>query len=308
MGERKGTHGWAAQQRERGDRCRDEAMSGALMAAKSGARMTRTSASRIDVRRRETALALVGGPQLLRAVIGELIGAQPGMRLAGSVASIDELAESFEHFLPRCDVVLLDVDSYRGGCARAIDRLLAFDLDFKLVLLCTEVSEEIVICASTRRIDGVVLKESSVCELCEAVAHILTGHAVMPARWRAATATRRSPSASTCGRTPSSSTSRRSSADLVCATASRRSQAWPSPMTIESRFQSGRAEEICPTERAKPHPLTRREAWCNSRKPGGCDPPGAVFLGIGGANMLRPRPLRSWGTSATDSATSSAAR
>jgi DNA-binding NarL/FixJ family response regulator len=160
-------------------------MSGALMAAKSGARMTRTSASRIDVRRRETALALVGGPQLLRAAIGELIGAQPGMRVAGSVASIDELAESFERFSPRCDVVLLDVDSYRGGCARAIDRLLAFDLDFKLVLLCTEVSEEIVICASTRRIDGVVLKESSVCELCEAVAHILTGHAVMPARWRA---------------------------------------------------------------------------------------------------------------------------
>jgi DNA-binding NarL/FixJ family response regulator len=67
----------------------------------------------------------------------------------------------------------------------AIDRLLALGLDCKLVLLCSETTPEIVLCAGTRRIDGVVLKESSVGELCDAVAHILTGHAVMPARWRA---------------------------------------------------------------------------------------------------------------------------
>jgi DNA-binding NarL/FixJ family response regulator len=63
--------------------------------------------------------------------------------------------------------------------------VLALELDCKLVLLCTEITEEIVLCASTRRVDGVVLTESSVGELCEAVAHIVTGHAVMPARWRA---------------------------------------------------------------------------------------------------------------------------
>ncbi len=147
--------------------------------------MARTSASRVDVRRRETALALVGGPELLRAAVGDLIDAQPGMRIACSVASIDALADSFDEASPHCDVVLLDVDTYRGGCAHAIDRLLDLGLDCKLVLLCTETSGEIVFCASTRRIDGVVLKESSVGELCEAVAHILTGHAVMPARWRA---------------------------------------------------------------------------------------------------------------------------
>src|ERR1700690_4206749 len=161
-------------------------MSGALMAASSGGRMMRTSASRIDVRRRETALALVGGPELLRAAVGDLIDAQPGMRLAASVASIDALAETFSASSPRCDVVLLDVEAYRGSCARVVDRVLGLELECKLVLLCTDATEEIVLCASTRRIDGVVLKESSVCELCEAVAHILTGHAVMPARWRAA--------------------------------------------------------------------------------------------------------------------------
>jgi DNA-binding NarL/FixJ family response regulator len=167
------------------DGWRDAAMNGALMAAQSGGRMARISAGRIDVRRRDTALALVGGPQLLRAAVGDLIDAQPGMRVACSVSSIDALQECFGPNPPLCDVVLLDVDSYRGVCAHAVDRVLALELDSKLVLLCTETSGEIVLCASTRRIDGVVLKESSVGELCEAVAHILTGHAVMPARWHA---------------------------------------------------------------------------------------------------------------------------
>ncbi len=147
--------------------------------------MAKTSASRIDARRRDAALALVGGPELLRGAIGELLDAQPGMRLVCSVVSIDEFAAAMRSATTRCDVVLLDVDSFRGVCAPAVDRLLAFELDCKLVLLCTEVSAEVMLCASTRRIDGVVLKESSVVELCDAVAHILTGHAVMPARWHA---------------------------------------------------------------------------------------------------------------------------
>jgi len=102
--------------------------------------MTRTSASRSDVRTREIALALVGGPQLMRAAIGELIDAQPGMSLTCSVSSIEALAERFERPSPRCDVVLLDVDSYRSACGRAVDRLLALELDCKLVLLSTEIT------------------------------------------------------------------------------------------------------------------------------------------------------------------------
>ncbi len=162
-------------------------MSGALMAPQSRGWMTRTSASpgRTDMRRRETALALVGGPRLLRAAVGDLIDAQPGVCVACSVDSIDALAQAVQ-VVSRCDVVLLDIDSHRGSSAHAIDRVLALGLDCKLVLLCTEVTAEVVLCASTRRVDGVVLKESSVGELCDAVAHIVTGHAVMPARWRAA--------------------------------------------------------------------------------------------------------------------------
>ncbi len=163
-------------------------MSGALMAAHGGGRMTRTATSRIEVRRRESALALVGGPELPRAAIGDLLDAQPGLSMACSVSTVDELAHSLAAAPRPCDVILLDADSYPGGCTRAVDRLLALELDAKVVLLCTETTEEVVLCASSRRVDGVVLKESSVGQLCDAVAHILTGHSVMPARWRAAPA------------------------------------------------------------------------------------------------------------------------
>jgi two-component system response regulator DesR len=157
-------------------------MSSALLMARGEERTVRISARRTAPVARETVLALVGGPQLVRAVTGDLIDAQPGIRVECSAASIDELEETCRSAPPRCDVALLDVDEYRGECTEAVDRVLALGLDCKLVLLCTEASGELLLCARSRRIDGVVLKESSVGELCDAVAHILTGHAVMPAR------------------------------------------------------------------------------------------------------------------------------
>jgi len=147
---------------------------------------TRSLTGRSDVRRRETALALVGGPQLPRAAIGDLIDAQPGVSLGCSVSSIEELAQADTRQSRRCDVVLLDVDGCRGACIDAVDRLLDLGLDSKIILLCSEISAEIMLATSTRRIDGVLLKQCSVGELCEAVAHIITGHAVMPAPWHGA--------------------------------------------------------------------------------------------------------------------------
>jgi len=161
-------------------------MIAATLASFSETCMPSISAGRLASRERETALVLVGGPRLLRAAVGGLISAQPGMRVTSSLASIDALEADCRLAPPRCDVALLDVDDYPGECAQAVDRLLSLDLQCKLVLLCTEASSEIVLCASTRRIDGVVLKESSVCELRDAISHILRGHAVMPSSWRAA--------------------------------------------------------------------------------------------------------------------------
>jgi two-component system, NarL family, nitrate/nitrite response regulator NarL len=131
------------------------------------------------------ALVLIGGPQLVRAMVTDLIDSQPGMRVEGGFGSIADLEGYCEHTPLACDVMMLDIDDYRGECVEAIDRLLAIGLKSKLVLLAAETTDEIVLCASTRRVDGVVLKESSVSELYSAIAHIRTGHAVMPARWRA---------------------------------------------------------------------------------------------------------------------------
>ena len=131
------------------------------------------------------ALVMVGGPRLVRAMVAELIDAQAGMRVERTFAGVEELEQHCCSAALRCDVTLLDVDDCRGECAATIDRLLAIGLLSKLVLLASETTDEIVLCASSRRVDGVVLKESSVAELYGAIAHIRTGHSVMPARWRA---------------------------------------------------------------------------------------------------------------------------
>ena len=130
-------------------------------------------------------LVLIGGQRLVRAMIADLIDSQPGMRVECGFGSVEELHEYCRSAPLRCDVIVLDVDDCRGECAEVIDRLLDIGLDSKLVLLAAETTDEIVLCANTRRVDGVVLKESSVAELYSALAHIRTGHAVMPARWRA---------------------------------------------------------------------------------------------------------------------------
>ncbi|HEY1775797.1 MAG TPA: response regulator transcription factor [Solirubrobacteraceae bacterium] len=161
-------------------------MSGATLTAWSEARMPSITAGRLLASERDTALVLIGGQRLMRAAVGGLIDAQPGMRVTSSLASIEALEEVFELAPPRVDVALLDVDDHRGTCAEAVDRVLALELSCKLVLLATEATSEVVLCASTRRVDGVVLKESSVGELRAALTHILNGHAVLPASWHAA--------------------------------------------------------------------------------------------------------------------------
>jgi DNA-binding NarL/FixJ family response regulator len=148
-------------------------MSGAALAAPREMRIVARAGGGLAINRRETGLVLVGGPRLVRGALGGLIGAQPGMRIVDSLPTIEAFEEACAMAAPRCDILLLD-------------RMLALALPCKLVLLSTEASGEIVLCANTRRIDGVLLKESSVAELCDAVAHIANGHAVMPASWRAA--------------------------------------------------------------------------------------------------------------------------
>jgi DNA-binding NarL/FixJ family response regulator len=135
---------------------------------------------------REISLTLVGGSVLVRGVLASLLDAQPGIRVACAVASIDALEALCRAGTPRCDVALVDIDDHSSGCAPAVDRLLALRLPGKLVLLCSEPSDELLRCAVERGVDGVVLKRSSVRELQDALSHILSGHAVLPSGRRPA--------------------------------------------------------------------------------------------------------------------------
>jgi two-component system, NarL family, response regulator DesR len=130
-------------------------------------------------------LVLVGGPQLVRGVIAGLINDQTGMLVEQSFESVAELEAEYAATRLSCDLILLDVDDAPGACPELVDRMLAIGLRCKLVLLAAEATDEIVYCASTRTVDGVVLKDSSLAELRDAITHIRTGHAVMPARWHA---------------------------------------------------------------------------------------------------------------------------
>jgi hypothetical protein len=67
-------------------------------------------------------LVMVGGPQLVRAMVADLIDAQPGMRVERSFASVAELEQHCRSAALRCDVMLLDVDDCRGDRPAAGDR------------------------------------------------------------------------------------------------------------------------------------------------------------------------------------------
>ncbi|HEX4035805.1 MAG TPA: response regulator transcription factor [Solirubrobacteraceae bacterium] len=132
-------------------------------------------------------LAFVGGARLVRAAMCGLLDSQQGMRVGQALASVEALEEAWRRqSLPDCDVMLLDAEDQGGlRCIAAVDRVLALGMRCRLVLLCSTVSSEIVLCVTTRPIDGVVLKESSVCELCDSIADVVSGRRVLPPAWGA---------------------------------------------------------------------------------------------------------------------------
>jgi len=103
-------------------------MSAAMLAGWSATRMPSIRTGRIVASERDTALALIGGQRLMRRG-GGLIDAQPGMRVASSIASIDALEEVCELGAPRLRRRAADIDEHRGDCAHAVDRVLALELE-----------------------------------------------------------------------------------------------------------------------------------------------------------------------------------
>jgi DNA-binding NarL/FixJ family response regulator len=156
-------------------------------APQRSARVSRLhSANRHAEGARVATLALVGGARLVRPAMCGLLDAQPGIRVVHALASVEALEDAWRREALQCDVVLLDVEDQGGvRCIAAVDRVLALGMRCRLVLLCSKVSSEIVLCVTTRPVDGVVLKESSVCELCDSISEVMSGRLVLPQRWGA---------------------------------------------------------------------------------------------------------------------------
>ena len=122
----------------------------------------------------------------MRAAIAGLIGAQPGLSVAGSFASVADLRDARAAFDDAESLIaLIDVDGPER-CLDTIERFCALELDCRLVLMCTELDEEIVACGTAHAVSGVLLKSYQLVDVRAALDHIITGHVVMPAGWHAA--------------------------------------------------------------------------------------------------------------------------
>lgn len=127
-------------------------------------------------------LGLIGGQRLLRDATARLLAAQDGLDVLGTF-------ESVAHFLavdmekPPA-VLLLDCDgSDPSGCQSAVGTLSAH-VSSGIVLLCREMSEEVVRCAIEHRVSGVILKSFSTEDVRAAIEYMATGRTVMPAGWQ----------------------------------------------------------------------------------------------------------------------------
>jgi DNA-binding NarL/FixJ family response regulator len=130
-------------------------------------------------------LALIGGRRLLRDATASLLTAQDGLQVLG-------VFESAAHFLAvgaerAPALLLLDCDGAGLSDWRsAVSQLSCADAEWKLAMLCRELSEEMVQCAVEHRLAGVVLKSYSASEVRAVIDCMVSGRTVMPAGWQRA--------------------------------------------------------------------------------------------------------------------------
>jgi two-component system, NarL family, nitrate/nitrite response regulator NarL len=135
-------------------------------------------------------LAFIGGDQLTRGAITGLLGKHGGVEVRGTFPSAT-------HFLASdpagpVAVLLLDCDEDPADWWSAVSVLSRLHPRSKLVMLCRELSPEVVRCAMQHRVSGVVLKSYSADDIKAAIRYMASGRTIMPAGWqRVAGATHR---------------------------------------------------------------------------------------------------------------------
>jgi len=111
--------------------------------------------------------------------------ARSGSRVVGSYADSQGLKAALDDGLQTPHAVVVDAENPVAGppAARALRQACP---DMKLLLLCEQISPDLVRCVMEEQIEGVVLTSDAPEEMILALHHVLEGRAVMPAGWHAA--------------------------------------------------------------------------------------------------------------------------
>jgi DNA-binding NarL/FixJ family response regulator len=134
----------------------------------------------------------VGGGRLMRGATANLLAAQEGLEVLGSFESVADFLAC--DMLEPPAVLLLDCDGDCASSRTAVSVLSRTHLAVKLVLLCKQMSPEIVRCAMEYRVSGVLLKTYTTEDIRHAIRYMASGRTIMPAGWqRAAASIQRDP-------------------------------------------------------------------------------------------------------------------
>jgi DNA-binding NarL/FixJ family response regulator len=128
-------------------------------------------------------LTLIGGQRLLREAAASLLTAQDGLNVLGTFESINQFMATGWVSPPA--VLLFDCDGLDpGGCQSAVELLSSTQMGSRIVMLCRELSEELIRCAIEHRVSGVLLKSYSTEDIRAAITYTATGRTVLPAGWQ----------------------------------------------------------------------------------------------------------------------------
>jgi DNA-binding NarL/FixJ family response regulator len=111
--------------------------------------------------------------------------ATSGSRVLGSYADFHALKAALDDGLQMPHAVVVDAEDPVAGppAARALRHAYP---DIKLLLLCAQVTPDMVRCVFEEQLEGLALTSDAPEEMILALRHVLEGRAVMPAGWHAA--------------------------------------------------------------------------------------------------------------------------
>ena len=131
----------------------------------------------------EVTLTLIGGQRLLREATANLLTREDGLRVLTTFESVADYRAGGLETPPT--VLLLDCEENDPASWQStIGELCTPDAESNIVLLCSEIREDLIRCAIEHGVSGVILKSYTTKQTRDAIAYIATGRTVMPAGWQ----------------------------------------------------------------------------------------------------------------------------